>query len=539
PRVLTIASAPPARYLYAGAIALLIAAGCLVRSWGVVPVPLEFWADEAWWATLLATGEFSQFGFRPPGYMWLCRALLGIGSPELMLRLPSLLAGCAALVCLYFCAELSTRTRATVLFVLLVAAFHPKLVVFAKEFKPYSVEVFVFAALTLWTLRTQRAGSVRSRAGLVAAAVVALPFCYPVVFLYPGIALALFGPKLALLGRLSARQWVYGSLLVLTALVLVHLLTYEMLGAGASRLLWGAKYDVFPIGTDLPGAVAWYAQKTWELIALAGELERMPLAGTALFGAAYATGLAQLVRGKRWNELALFTGPLVMALAANLLGYWPYGAFRANLFLVPGAILIAAQAVDWAASRRWGRHAAYGALALLLLAATAGGLEPYRSKHSVHWTAAPQLTAVVADIARRSRNEGSAWTDVILADWHSWRPLLYYLPRAPELQQRARLVAGPVADLAALEARLAGEIDRAVAARRPTRLWLVITRLDAHAAIRRGAAVARYAVYQREFATGDRDYHPLLIELRVAVPADLLPAAARRYDPRPRAIRAS
>ncbi len=537
--MLTIAPAPPARYLYAGAIALLIAAGCLVRSSGVLPVPLDFWADEAWWATLLATGEFTQFGFRPPGYMWLCRALLAIGDAELWLRLPSLLAGCAALYCLYRSAELSTHSRAAVLFVTLLAAFHPKLVVFAKEFKPYSVEVSVFAALTLWTLRLRHAGSNRSRAGLIAAAVVAVPFCYPVVFLYPGIAFALFGQKLALLRRLSTRQWVYGLLLALTVLALVHFVTYEMLGAGASRLLWGAKYDVFPIGTDLPGAVAWYAQKTYQLIALAGELNRMPVAGTFLFGAAYATGLALLVRSKRWNELALFAGPLVMALAANLLGYWPYGAFRANLFLVPGTILVAAQAVDWAASRQWGRQTAYGALALMLLAATVDGPEIYRSKHSAHWAAAPQLTAVVADIARRSRNEGSAWTDVILADWHSWRPILYYLPRAPELQQRARLVAGPVADLAALEARLAGEIDRAVADRRPTRLWLVVTRLDSHAGIRRGAAVAKHAVYQREFATGDRDYHPMLIELRVAAPADLLPAAARRYDPRPRAIRAS
>ena len=295
-----------ADFLYGCAVFALLAAGFLVRSWGILPVPLAFWADEAWWATLLRTGEFVQFSFRPIGYMWLCSKLLVLGSPELTLRLPSLVAGCAALFCLYKSAEWSSRTRAAVLFVLVLAVFHPKLVVFSKEFKPYSLEVFVVSALTLWTLYCLRYG--RGKAGLIAAALIASPFCYPVVFLYPGIALALAGERLAVLRRISARQWVYTALIAVPVIVCVHLYLFERLGAGPNRLLWGIKYDVFPLDTGLPGAIVWYVRKTWSLITLPGALEALPSFALPLFGIGYAGGIVVLVGGKRWRELSPLRG---------------------------------------------------------------------------------------------------------------------------------------------------------------------------------------------------------------------------------------
>jgi hypothetical protein len=525
-----------ARYLYVGAILALILTGFLARGWGVVPVPLDFWADEAWWATLLGSGEFAQFSFRPVGYMWLSRGLLELGNPELWLRVPSLLAACAALYCLYRSAELSTRTRVAALFVTLIAAFHPKLVIFAKEFKPYAVEVFVFSALTYWTLHCLRLG--RGRARLFAAALLFLPFCYPVVFLYPGIALALAGERVAVLRRVSARQWVYATLVVVPLLAVAHFYLFETLDSGPNRVQWGDKYDVFPLDTGFLGGIAWYASKTWSLITLPGALEAMPAFGRTLFGAGFAGGMAVLAAGRRYRELALFISPIVMCAAANFLGYWPYGEFRANLFLIPGTLLLTAQAVDWLAVDKRGRWLAYGTLVAAACVTLAAGIESFRTKLSMHWAAAPQMTDVLAEIDRRRAGE-PGWSDVILADWHSWRPILYYLPRKASLRDQARLVRGPVGNLAALESQLAEEIARASRELRPTRLWLVVTRLDAHDAIRDSVLVTRYSVHQREFSTGDRPYHPLLIELHIDVRPDLLPAAAQRYHPRPRVFRAS
>jgi hypothetical protein len=512
--VRTSASATLARTACGAAALALLAAGILVRAWDVVPAPLDFWADEAWWATLLQTGEYAQHAFRPAGYMWLCRALLESGSPELMLRLPSLIAGCVALVCLYCCAELSTRTRAGALFVVLLAALHPKLVVFSKEFKPYSVEVLVFSGLTLWTLWCVRRG--RGMPGLITASLAALPFCYPVVFLYPGIAIALYGERLAFLRRLSGRQWFYAALVIVSALALAHFYVYERSGVGAYRVLWGEKYDVFPLDTGLLGGAAWYAEKTWSLLTLPGGLDSMPRAALSLFATGYAGGIAVLATARRWRELALFAVPLIAVLAANLLGYWPYGAFRANLFLIPGMLLVTAQSVDWLAARARIGWVAYALVAAILAAALAGGVDAYRGKRSTHWAAAPQLTEVLEEIVRRNQLATGPGPGVILADWHSWRPILYYLPRFPRLADRVGLVRGPVADAAALESQLDAMIARAPGERGASRIWLVVTNLRAHAAVLESEAVASHAVHRREFKTGDRGYHPVLIELDIA-----------------------
>ena len=122
-------------YLYIGAIVALLGVGLGIRTWGVLIDPLDLWGDEAWWATLLESRSLLDLGFRPIGYMWICRQLLDLGSPEVMLRLPSWLAGFAALLFIYKSADLTFRSRAAVLFVLLLAAVNPYLVVFAKEFK--------------------------------------------------------------------------------------------------------------------------------------------------------------------------------------------------------------------------------------------------------------------------------------------------------------------------------------------------------------------------------------------------------------------
>jgi hypothetical protein len=493
---------------YIFAVFAVVAAGVVLRFLGVLPVPLDFWADEAWWATLLATGEYAEYGFRPFGYMALCKALLAAGPPEIMLRLPSVLGAVAGLLCLWRCAELSLRTRVAVLFALLLAAFHPKLLAFAKEFKPYAFEVFVYSALLYWSLACLSRGA--SRRGLAVAALIALPFCYPVVFLYPAIATVIVGEKPKILRRMTLRHWVWTSLVVVPILVIARYWLFETTGAGSNWLLWGTKYDVFPVDTGLLGGIAWYARKTWSLATLPGALDGMPVAGQAVFGLCYIGGVAVLAAARRWRELLLLAGPLLGALAANMAGFWPYGAFRANLFLIPGTLLVAAHAVDWVALRHvvaaWAAPAA-----IVLVAALIADPQAYLGKRSVDWVAAPQLTEVLADIATRRQADGRQMEDVIVADWHAWRPILYYLPRWPVLNDAVDLVRGPLADVRVLESEIASVLDTAQKTGRPTRVWVIVLRLDTHAAIE--SAVAPQIVYRREFNTGDRDYHPLLIEL--------------------------
>jgi Dolichyl-phosphate-mannose-protein mannosyltransferase len=501
------------RTLHVGAIAALLVAGILVRSWGVLIAPLDLWADEAWWATVLESSSLVDFGFRPIGYMWICRQLLDFGSAEVMLRLPSWLAGIAALIFIYKTAALTFRSRVAVVFVLVLAVAHPYLVVFAKEFKPYSVEVFVYSALTFWALFCLRRG--RASAGFLAACVIAIPFCYPVVFMYPGIALAFAGKRLAGLRRFPLRYRVVAVLMAVPLLLLLHIYLFESLQAAQSRWFWGTKYDVFPIDTGLAGGLVWYARKTWSLMTLPGALERMPGFAQQLFGVAYVGGIVALLAAKRLSEFAVLSVPMVTALFANLLGYWPYGAFRTNLFLVPGALLVIGHGIDWLAARSGTRHATYALLAGLLVVAASVNAESYRTKLSRYWAGAPQLTQVLDEIERRRSHQTGIEANVILADWHSWRPIDYYLREYPGLQEQSRLVRGALGDAAVLEAQIAKEVDRAREEGRATRLWIVITRLEPHRAVLSSELIGRFAVDQREFQSQDRDYHPILIELRI------------------------
>jgi hypothetical protein len=404
------------------------------------------------------------------------------------------------------------RSRVAVLFVLLLAVVHPNLVVFAKEFKPYSVEVFVYSALTFWALLCLRRG--RASAGFLAASVVAIPFCYPVVFLYPAIALAFAGERLAGLRQFTMGRRMAALLVAVSVLLLLHLFLFEFLEAGPSRWLWGTKYGVFPIDTGFFGGLTWYAQKTWSLMSLPGALEGMPAYTRPLFGIAYAGGVAVMLAARRQRELALLCAPLVAAALANLLGYWPYGAFRANLFLIPGALLVIGQGLDWLAAERRARFVAHALLVGVLVAAVSVDPASYHTKLSKHWAAAPQLTQVLEEIDRRRRRGPDTLTNVILADWHSWRPISYYLRDYPGLRDHSRLVRGPLGDTASLESQVAQEFKRARRELRSTRLWIVVTRLQPHGAIRSSKLVNELAVYQREFASRDLDYHPVLIELR-------------------------
>ncbi|MEX2148942.1 MAG: hypothetical protein WD793_01895 [Steroidobacteraceae bacterium] len=501
------------QYLYMGAIVALIAIGATIRAWGVLINPLDLWADEAWWAELLETRGLTELGIRPVGYMWINRQLLAWGDPAVMLRLISLAAGIGALYFQYRSAELLLKSRIAVLFVLLLAAFHPNLIVFAKEFKPFSLEVFVFSALTWGSLAALRKG--RPGTGFWGAAVVSLPFSYPVVFLYPALALAFFGERLARLRRFAWPRLVIGALIVVPLLFLLHMLAYDWLDAARSRHFWGNKYGLFPLERGWLGGFAWYGEKSWNLLARPGALDAMPPFALHLFALAAIGGVASLWAAMRLRELALLLVPVLTVALANLLGYWPYGPFRANLFLIPGTLLLIGLAVDWVALRPYLRSAAYAAAAGALLAVLAHDPASYRRKSMANWAPSPQLTEVLDAIEDRRDSSANAGANVIIADWHSWRPIAFYLRQYPALRDSVRLVRGPLADLQRLADLVAMEAERAALEPRATRLWIVATRLNPHRAIREDVVVQRHAVYRREFALHDRNYHPMLIELRL------------------------
>lgn len=508
---------PVERYATPVALVALLLAGALFRSWGVVLGPtLDLWSDEARWATRLMYWTGLDFGIRPFAYMWTAQALDVFDNREFALRLPSYLASLATMVCVWAAARRLGSGRPFALLAVFCVAFHPELITFAKEFKPYSLEAFVHVALTLAALvavQRQRFGP-----AFWFGAAIALPFCYNVVFLYPWLALA------ASAGRIRARTLAVGvGVLVLAALV-AHPFVFDALGAGEQRAYWGEKYGVFPVGLGPFETVAWYAAQSWSVFtwpaALHG-IDALAPAARAAFGIAYLGGVVALIAGRRWVTLGLLCGPLLSVAVANALGYWPYGAFRTNLFLIPGAALVAATGLQWVSMLRGARPLVLAGTVFVAIALWPTEPGYHRVKHYRDGAPAPQLTEALDGILQRRGVGALGDVEFIIADRHSWRPIHYYLyvdpagiRRYAALRADAELVCcNKYDEVDVMRAQLAAARDHAREEGVDVRVWLVVTKLSAFEAVLSDPLVRPFRVDEAAYATHEPDYHPVLTEL--------------------------
>ena len=141
-------------------------------------------------------------------------------------------------------------------------------------------------------------------------------------------------------------------------------------------------------------------------------------------------------------------------------------------------------------------------------------------KHAADWAPSPQLTQTLDEMQQRLRADPTPAKNVIIADWHSWRVLRYYLEfdtrkAYVDLRASTTLVRGPLTGHAELAALVAATRDDAQARAGVTRIWLVVTKLDRFEALLSDPLVRELAVDTRRFATHDPAYHPILVELRV------------------------
>lgn len=520
--------AGPAELLFLLTLAGLLVAGVLFRSWGVVTGTLDFWADEAWWAVIVAEEPLLEPSIRPMAYMWLSALLSNWGPPEVMLRLPSYLGGIGVLACVCASAFLLFKTRAAVLFVVFLAVLHPKLIVYAKEFKPYSFEVFIHSSLLLWALVCWQRR--RSSVAFWIASFMALPFCYNIVFLYPGLLLAL-APRalewtgMPALGRYAARNLDRRLLGALVVVVVVACLATSGLFDNPRKIFWGEKYGVFPVGLSIVESLFWYARETWQLVTQPGGLRAVDPTSQgfirSMLFVAYLLGIANLVRTRRLALLALLASPLACMAAANVVGFWPYGDFRTNLFMIPYVLLVTGLGLDALATHPRVRMVTWAAMLSLVFVLSPRDFDHFRWKWMRDGAPSPQLTEVLDDVLARRQLDGPAVRNVIVADWHSWRVIDYYLRYHPEASRThtetrdsTKLVRGPLNAMPVLEDLLQEEYRQAVENREPTRVWVIVTKLDQFRGLGATPLVRQFGVYTNEFATQDPVYHPQLIELR-------------------------
>jgi hypothetical protein len=450
--------------------------------------------------------------------MYLSKALSQLGpNHELLLRLPSYIGGVGALICITAASFRLLKSKAAIFVVVYLTALNPKLIVMAKEFKPYSFEVFIHALLTLWALEGVRRGGVSMWFWVACAA--SFLFCYNVAFLLPAMVIALSPAPVSKLWSICrgmfARITTVQRLILIAALVGILLLinetVYSMLGAEAREAKWGNKYNVFPVGKDFLESLVWYAEKTWQLIKAPGHLHGLTttqlLFVQIAFFATYVLGILHLLQKRNYAVLLILCGPLLTAAVANILGYWPYGNFRTNLFLLPGLLLLAGIGFEKLTTLKRLRIPAVVGAGLIVAISFPTDWAFYKSK---------------------SHTEDRYDQNIILTDWHSWRVMDYYINTHPTgsekyagVRQNVFLAHGPLNSVKILQSQLARIhylISKQGKDSTVVRVWIVVTKQNRFRSIEEFPLVQQNLVFQQEFDGIDEHYHPSLFELRLTKP---------------------
>jgi hypothetical protein len=430
------------------ALGLIFAIGIAFRSNRYWFDPIALWGDEALWTKrMFQWGTFAP-SFRPVGYMLLTRSLVDLLSiDERVLRLPSYVASIASLFLLLGIARRLITQRAVRVLMLAFAAAQPMLVDFAKEFKPYAWELGVHL-LMLWCALRVYERPTRGRWITLFAVLPCVFFtAYNAIFFYPGVFLVFA------LRQWFAKNWrmlgaVVGSACVcLLAIGMMYWLIFSRIPPNEDdSKFWGDKYGVFYIDDGRNNQVEWEVSKSAELVAMPGAARLFwqpprPLQGRRgreLAGfeqlswvVLYGLGLFALARAKRWEHALLLGAPLLTGLLLNVFSLWPWGAFRANLFLLAYILPVPFLGLEWCALRGkiagWLAPACSVALHLCPILFFGFGL---RSEKRA-WTGHSEITKIIETVranreARLAQNPRLP-KDAIFLDAYTCETLPFYL----------------------------------------------------------------------------------------------------------------
>jgi hypothetical protein len=310
------------------ALGCLTALGGALRLWRIGAKSL--WYDEAviyWISTSdvrhLVSANAHQ-NSAPPLYVLLVRLVGGLGRDEGTLRLVSLIAGVLAIPAIYLLVREYTGARAA-LVASLVVAISPVYVEYSQELREYSL-AFLLSALMLLAYSKFRATASWRNAVFVAGS-----FCVGVLTQY-GLALLVLSLNLAWLletdwrsARVAIRMWVLAqaACLLVIAWLIPTTLRFQFTQGGFSYVSRG--YFEGPLET-LAGFIF---RQSYEVLLFA--FPDPPLV-ILLMGTAIVAGVS--ARGSVRRYAHLFT-PFGVAVAAGILGVYPYVGARQSIYLLP------------------------------------------------------------------------------------------------------------------------------------------------------------------------------------------------------------
>lgn len=434
-------AADPAKRWSDALTLLLVAAGLLLRSRGMLFGFEGLWGDECGWATRLMDRPLLTGFIRPLGFMALTKALVTLfGFKAIVLRALPFAAGIATVLLAPRFARELLKNRGARLLLVGVIALHPAAIDLAKEFKPYALGLLLHIALVTLALVYARTRSSASLALLLAVALSGVLFAQDAIFAYPGVFLiagwAALRPR-----RPRHLAAIAGCALALLAgIATLFLLMWRHVDSDRATDYWGNKYDVFFVarpGDPGTARLGWLAEKAADLAAMPGlrrEIwgERL-LSGSALDAARSAdrllwaalalVGTGVLVLGRRPREALLLLLPLAIMIVFNLAGRWPFGSFRTNLFALTYVAALGACAFD-APVRARGRLATVLPVVLLVLLPLALFEETWQERKRV-FARGVDISGAMRELIRM-QGPPPARPELLALDQHGCSPWDFY-----------------------------------------------------------------------------------------------------------------
>ena len=310
-----------------GSTAIVAVVLLAVLGLGIYGMGRSLWLDEAWVANSVQSptlgGMFYYPGWlqvNPPLFLLLVRGAVRLaGASNVAFRLVPLLLACAASFSLFAVSRRLLRLPLAALATAIVM-LDPTAIEYSRTLKPYSGELAASALLLLMTVSYLQRPDRARFVWLLGAVAVAMTLAYPMVFLVPGIVLAMAGGGSSRIGsRTSA----------------------ALLAAGSGSVLLAMYW--FSIRPNLSPQL----HDFWAVDADHGMTGGLLAALVFCLGASVSPALV-LARGKASpRDLAYLVcaSPCLLLAGAGMLGLYPV-SHRTRLFALPCLVLLALMTVE-------------------------------------------------------------------------------------------------------------------------------------------------------------------------------------------------
>lgn len=404
-----------------------------IRAIGGVVFTNDLWADESKWLKILYTKGIFFYDFRPVGFMFFSKIIINF-SIQHYTNLARIIPFISSVLTLLLIIKISLErfnNKIVCYFVIFSFCLNPYLITFAKEFKPYSLEILIFTYLLYFIHKISKTDHV-SVLFIISLNFIWL-FAYNSLFIYPLIFSYLFLKTLKK-NQIKNLLLIFSALFIISSSLWLKVLITKNLGHSISSSYWGHKYGVFSLKESTYDIFNWYMNKTYDLSKLLTVHTFIPTDylinnfSNLLFASLILCGLIAGIINQKNRALAITSvAPVIVIIILNFLKIWPYGDFRTNLFLIPGLLILAGFGANLLANTKLLRHSSQAILIFFILSHLPYDFSFFNLKTNKYWAPTPQTSKLILALKHEIKIAQIRKEKIhLIIDWHTSEPLSLY-----------------------------------------------------------------------------------------------------------------